>query len=396
VVVNGQILWVVDGYTTTSGFPYSEQESLGNSTRTSLTTNSNSVAAQGNQTINYIRNSVKATVNAYTGQVTLYAWDQAPTPQTPDGTRDPVLATWEKAFPGVVKPQGAMPTGLIEHLRYPEDLFNVQRTLIAHYHVTDPKAFYNGTEFWNVPNDPTVSDAVPQPAYYFTMSPDGSPSTPPVFSLTSSLVSLNRRNLTAYLSVDSQPGPDYGKFELLEVPSDQATPGPQQVQNNIESTTAVSTQLSLLRQGGSRVTLGNLLSVPLDGGFLYVEPIYVKAAGAGSFPELREVATFFNGTVGYKPTLGQALDEVFGVTGKPPSTPTQPTKPTGPTVPPQNVTLRQAIADAQRAEAAAQAALRNGDFAKYGVEQRKLEQALNRIVAAAGSSGSSRAAARGG
>jgi hypothetical protein len=385
VVVNGQILWVVDGYTTSSGFPYSEQESLGSSTRTSLTTNSASVAAQGNQRINYIRNSVKATVNAYTGQVTLYEWDQTKAPNAPGASRDPILATWEKAFPGVVKPQSAMPPALVAHLRYPEDLFNIQRTLIAHYHVTNPKSFYNGTEFWNVPNDPTVSGSVPQPAYYFTMSPDGSPSTPPVFSLTSSLVSLNRRNLTAYLSVDSQPGADYGKLELLEVPSDQATPGPQQVQNNIESTTAVSRQLSLLRQGGSRVTLGNLLSVPVDGGFLYVEPIYVKAAGAGSFPELREVATFFNGTVGYRPTLGQALDQVFGVTGQPPSAPTQPSQPTAPTSPTGNVTLKQAIADAQRAEAAAQTALRNGDFAKYGVEQRKLQHALARIAAAASS-----------
>jgi hypothetical protein len=386
VVVDGQTEWVVDGYTTTSGFPYSEQQSLGSSTRTSLTGRSSS--AQGNQSINYIRNSVKATVNAETGQVTLYEWDQVPSAATPDATRDPVLATWEKAFPGVVKPQSDMPAALVPHLRYPEDLFNIQRTLLAHYHVTDPRSFYNGTEFWNVPTDPTVSGSVPQPAYYFTMSPDGSTASKPTFSLTSSLVSLNRRNLTAYLSVDSQPGPNYGKFELLEVPSDQATPGPQQVQNNIESTTAVSTQLSLLRQGGSRVTLGNLLSVPLEGGFLYVEPIYVQSAGTGSFPELREVAAFYDGTVAYQPTLSAALDEVFGVSassapkGNPPSKPTKPTgnKPTGnkPTA-----TLTQAIAQAQRAEADAQAALRRGDFAAYGAAEDRLHRALSRIAAAA-------------
>jgi hypothetical protein len=382
VIVNGQTLWVVDGYTTSGGFPYSEKESLGTSTRTSLT--GTGVAAQGNQKINYIRNSVKATVNADTGQVTLYAWNQAKTRYTPAGSRDPVLATWEKAFPGVVNPQSSMPTALLQHLRYPEDLFNTQRTLLAHYHVTDPHAFYNGTEFWNVPTDPTVSGSVPQPAYYFTLSPDGDPQTPSAFSLTSSLVSLNRRNLTAYLSVDSQPGPNYGKFVLLEVPSDQATPGPQQVQNNIESTTAVSTQLSLLRQGGSRVTLGNLLSIPLDGGFLYVEPIYVKAAGNGSFPELREVATFFDGTVGYQPTLAAALNQVFGVSGGP-SQPTQPSKPSKPHGGKLAATLQQEIAAAQRAEAAAQAALRRGDFAEYGRQQKKLQAALNRIAALAGS-----------
>ncbi len=180
VVVGGQIVWVVDGYTTTDGFPYSEQESLGSSTRTSLTTGSSSVAAQSNPHINYIRNSVKATVNAYTGQVTLYAWNQVKTAATPDPQPDAVLETWEKAFPGVVKPQSDMPAGLMAHLRYPEDLFNIQRTLLAHYHVTNPKSFYGGTQFWNVPNDPTTaagSAAVPQPAYYLSLSPDGSTST---------------------------------------------------------------------------------------------------------------------------------------------------------------------------------------------------------------------------
>jgi uncharacterized membrane protein (UPF0182 family) len=381
VVVDGQIDWVVDGYTTTSGFPYSEQESLGSSTRTSLT--SRSSAAQKDNSINYIRNSVKATVNAYTGQVTLYEWNQVPSTANPDAAPDPVLKTWEKAFPGVVKPQSDMPQNLVPHLRYPEDLFNIQRTLIARYHVTDPKTFYGGAEFWNVPNDPTVDGTVAQPAYYFSMTPDGSANAKPVYSLTSSLVSLNRRNLTAYLSVNSQPGPGYGKFELLELPSDQATPGPQQVQNAIESTTAVSTQLSLLRQGGSRVTLGNLLSIPLDGGFLYVEPIYVQSAGTGSFPELREIAAVYGGTVAYQPTLAAALDQAFGVGASAPSGGGKPTKPGKPTGGQAQVTLAQAIAAAQRAEADAQAALRRGDFAAYGAAQRRLQRALNRIAAAA-------------
>jgi uncharacterized membrane protein (UPF0182 family) len=395
VVVNGSIEWVVDGYTTTDGYPYSEQQSLGSASKTSLTANSASVAAQRNTHINYIRNSVKATVNAYTGQVTLYEWDQ-----TAPNVKDPVLATWEKAFPGVVKPQTAMPAGLVAHLRYPEDLFNIQRTLLAHYHVTDPHAFYNGTEFWNVPNDPTVSGAVPQPAYYFSMTPNGQPggTTKPVFSLTSPLVSLNRRNLTGYLSVNSQPGSgNYGKFTLLTVPAERVTDGPQQVQNDIESTTEVSRQLSLLRQGGSRVVLGNLLSVPVDGGFLYVEPVYVQSAGAGSFPVLRRIIAESNGTVSYEPTLDQALNAVFGVKGAaPPAT----TPPSGTTPPAGNgngsgrptkaisPALRQAIAAAQAAEKASQADLRRGDFAAYGADQKKLAAALRQVAAAAGSASS--------
>lgn len=378
VVVDKQVLWVIDGYTTSSGFPYSEQESLGSSTRTSLTGNGSGVAAQRNTKINYIRNSVKATVNAYTGQVNLYAWQQST-------DRDPVLATWEKAFPGVVKPQRDMPPGLIAHLRYPEDLFNIQRTLLAQYHVTTPKTFYNGTEFWNVPYDPTAATNVSQPAYYFTLSQDGGNS-PPVFSLTSPLVSLNRRNLTAFLSVNSDPdSPQYGQFTLLEVPADQATPGPQQVQNNIESTTAVSTQLTLLRNGGSRVALGNLLTVPLDGTFLYVEPIYVQSAGPGSFPELRRVAAVYNNTVGYQPTLAAALDQAFGLKAAPASQSTSQQPPSSGQQPPlsSSTTLRQAIADAQTAETQAQAALRAGNFAAYGRAEDALKNALSRIAAAA-------------
>jgi uncharacterized protein len=295
-----------------------------------------------------------------------------------------------------VQPQTAMPAGLVQHLRYPEDLFNLQRTLLAHYHVTNPKSFYGGTQFWNVPNDPTTSassPAVPQPAYYLSLSQDGSTTGPQTFSLTSPLVSLNRRNLTAFLSVNSQPGPNYGQFQLLELPDNQVTDGPQQVQNNIESTTAVSTQLTLLRQGGSRVALGNLITVPIDGGLLYVEPIYVQSAGAGSFPELREVAAVYNGTVAYQATLSAALQQVFGLpittsTSPPTTTTTTTTPPSTTSGGKVSATLAAAIAEAQDAESAAKAALRRGDFAAYGADQKKLQQALAKIAAAAGSSSS--------
>jgi uncharacterized protein len=389
VVNNGQILWVVDGYTTTDGFPYSEQQSLGNSTRTSLNTTTNAVAAQRNTAINYIRNSVKATVNAYTGQVELYEWNQVKSQYTPDPQPDPVLQTWEKAFPGVVKKQSQMPAGLIAHLRYPEDLFNIQRTLIAHYHVTNPEDFYNGTEFWNVPYDPTVNGNVAQPSYYMTLSPDGGP-TSPVFSLTSPLVSLSRRNLTAYLSVDSQPGPNYGQFTLLNLPANAGLPGPGQVQNELDSNTTISPQLTLLSSGGSTIIKGNLLTVPVDGSMLYVEPLYVQASGGQTFPVLRKFLAYSDGNAAYQSTLSAALDQVFGVKSAAPPVGTV-TPPGGTTSPPTTGTsgsaaLRSAIAAAQQAESAAAAALRAGNFAQYGVEEKKLQTALNQIAAAAGTS----------
>jgi uncharacterized protein len=375
VVVDGEILWVVDGYTTTDGFPYSEQQSLGSSTKTSLNTTTNAVAAQSNKRINYIRNSVKATVNAYTGQVELYAWNQASDP-------DPVLKTWEKAFPGVVQSESAMPKGLLAHMRYPEDLFNIQRTLIAHYHVTNPRAFYNGTEFWNVPYDPTVPGNIPQPSYYMTMSPDGG-ITPPVFSLTSPLVSLSRRNLTAYLSVDSQPGPDYGKFKLLILPANAGLAGPGQVQNELDSNTTISPQLTLLSSGGSAIIKGNMLTVPVAGSMLYVEPLYVQASGGQTFPVLRKFLAYSDGNAAYESTLGEALNEVFGV--RTPSPPQSTSPPSSQPPPTGGDALAHAIRAAQAAEAAANAALRRGDFAQYGIEQRKLAAALREIAAAAGS-----------
>ncbi len=316
VVVDGHVDWVVDGYTTSNNYPYSQQVNLRSATSTTLTKQGSSVI-QPSTSINYMRNSVKAVVDAYTGAVTLYAWNQT-------ADRDPVLATWEKAFPGLVKPQSAIPAALLPHLRYPTDLFNVQRTLLTSYHVTDPGQFYSGSDFWKIPNDPTVSGgttttatgskvstpAPPQPAAYFTMSPTGTAGS--VYSLSSALVTLNKRNLAAFLSVDSQPGPGYGHFTLLELPSTSIVDAPAQIQNDIESTPAIAKALSLERTGSSKVVLGNLLAMPLDGQILYVEPIYTQSKGGSPFPILRHVAAVYgNGPVGFASTLTGALAQAF-------------------------------------------------------------------------------------
>ena len=144
VVADGRIQWIVDGYTTSNGFPYSTRSTLGDVTADSRTTAATGIVTPVDQ-VNYIRNSVKATVDAYDGTVTLYEWDD----------EDPVLKTWKKAFPGTVKPRSAISDELLTHLRYPEDLFKVQRTLLANYHVQNPQTFYNGSDFWRIPDDPT-------------------------------------------------------------------------------------------------------------------------------------------------------------------------------------------------------------------------------------------------
>jgi uncharacterized membrane protein (UPF0182 family) len=318
VVAAGRVEWVVDGYTTSNNYPYSQQINLRSATTTSFTQNGSSVTQSG-KTINYMRNSVKAIVDAYTGQVTLYAWHQQNDP-------DPELRTWEKAFPGLVKPQADIPAALLPHLRYPADLFNVQRTLLTSYHISSPSAFYSGADYWRVPLDPVLTSttttnslgtkvtqsAPSQPSYYMTMSPTGTSA--PVFSLYTTLTTLNRLNLTAFLSVDSQPGPGYGHFTLLETSATRNLESPSQIQNDIESTSRIANALSLERAGNSRVILGNLEAIPLGGEMLYVEPIYTQSRTAATpNPILRHVVTVYaDNQIGFAPTLDESLRQSLG------------------------------------------------------------------------------------
>jgi len=300
VVEDGHVLWVVDGYTTSNNYPMSQRENFRSATTNTFTAKGSAVAQGGS--VNYIRNSVKATVDAYDGTVTLYAWNQSQQP-------DPVLETWEKAFPGLVRPQRDIPADLLPHLRYPQDLFNLQRQVLTSYHVSNPRAFYDGSDFWKVPNDPTVPGHPLQPSYYTSYL--ASPGTAARYDLTTSFTTLNRRTLAAYMTVDSTPGPGYGRISVLQAPAAAADEGPGQIQNDIESDPDVAQQLTLLRGGGSKVVLGNLQSVPIDGQMLYVEPIYERAAGGTSFPILRRVVAIFDGHIAYDSTLRAAVDGVL-------------------------------------------------------------------------------------
>jgi hypothetical protein len=199
--------------------------------------------------------------------------------------------------------------------------------------VTSPADFYSGSDFWKVPNDPTansttstnsvgtkVTNALPnQPSTYMTLSQNGASGG--VFALSSPLVTLNKLNLAAYLSVDSQPGPDYGKFSLLELRSSDVVEAPTQIQNDIESAPATIKALSLARQGAAQVVLGNLLAVPLNGQILYVEPIYTQTKSTTGYPTLRYVAAVYNQQIGFSSTLDGALTQAFTPTGGASATP---------------------------------------------------------------------------
>jgi uncharacterized membrane protein (UPF0182 family) len=252
--------------------------------------------------------------------------------------------------------------------------------LLAKYHITDPHAFYAGTDFWRVPDDPTKEpQRVPQPPYYLTLAMPGE--TKPTFQLTTSLLQNNRPNLAAFVSVQSDPAsPDYGKMTVLQLPSNAQVNGPGQVANDFESFTPASTELSLLRNGGSRVDLGNLLTLPLGNSFLYVEPVYVKSAGQTSFPTLKRVLVSWNGTIAYQPTLQQALDTAFGAAGAspPPSSTGQP-PPSGGGTP---ATITALIAQLQAAQADADKALRAGDLAAYAAAEKQVSSLISQLAAA--------------
>ncbi|WP_217553879.1 UPF0182 family protein [Streptomyces sp. GbtcB6] len=372
-VVKGRIQWIVDAYTTSNGYPYASRTTLGDTTADSLTATNNSraVVAQQNQ-VNYIRNSVKATVDAYTGEVKLYQWD----------TEDPVLKTWMKAFPGTVQPKSAISQDLMDHLRYPQDLFKVQRELLTRYHVTDAQTFLTGSEVWQVPDDPTNNSGDAVPPYYLSMKmPDQSAQ---AFSLSTTFTPNGRDNLSAFMSVDSEAGSkDYGKIRILKLPTSTTVDGPKQVQSKFNSEQDIAAAIKLLKGGDSEVEYGNLLTVPLDGGLLYAEPVYVRGAGV-KYPLLRKVLVTYEGRTAFENTLDEALNKVFGTDSSDTGS-----SDTGTTAPPTsgNPTVQEALNDAQKAFEAGQEALKKGDWTAYGKAQDELQDALKRAEEAQSKAG---------
>jgi uncharacterized protein len=386
----GGIDWVVDGYTTTDLYPYSQRVDMPATTTTSQTPGGN-VAGQAAGPVNYIRNSVKAVVNAYNGNVTLYQW----------GSYDPLLQAWRNAFPGIIKPEKDIPAYLRSHLRYPPDLFEVQRQILAQYHVLNAQSFYGGQNFWTVPNDPTGVDAnkLAQPPYYLTETVPGFRQ--PEFSLTTTFVPRNRANLAAVMVVDSNPmQPGYGTIRILQLPQNAVTEGPSQVQGAFESYAPASAELTLLRRGGSIVTLGNMITIPVGGGLLYIEPVYVSANAAGStgsYPSLQRVFVYYAGQpalassgqsapVGFAPTLSGALAQLF--TKAPSQQNASSPGGQGHTAgSPVSGRVQADLAQAQLYYQQAQADLKASDLAAYAKAIAKMEQEISAAQQAAKASG---------
>ncbi|MEU4334511.1 UPF0182 family protein [Micromonospora lupini] len=382
-VVDGRVQWIVDGYTTAATYPYAERVNLQTETTDELTNRGTFQLAREN--VNYMRNSVKATVDAYDGTVTLYEYDDT----------DPVLKAWNKAFGGdLIKPKADIPVELTEHLRYPADMFKVQRNLLTKFHVTNPGDFYSAQDFWQVPNVPDAPDSgQKQPPYYlFTQFPGQEG---PRFQLTSAVTPNGRQNLAALISgsyVDGKP-----RLEVLELPDQTRISGPVQVHQQMTNNANIRQQLNLLSSNQAQVQYGNLLSLPFADGMLYVEPVYVKSNQQDAYPLLQKVLLSYgdggsfvaladNINDGIKQLVEQGKRAGQG-TSPPPTTGGNPTNPSptaaptgtptpGSTNPPPTGPLATAADRVQAAITEVRAAQTSGDFERYGRALKALDEAL--------------------
>ena len=384
-VVDGRVKWIVDGYTTTTKYPYSNLESF----NLSILDSSSETFNRQTSEVNYIRNSVKATVDAYDGSVDLYQWDE----------EDPILKAWMRLYPETVQPRSAISADLMSHVRYPSDLFKTQRSVLGSYHVTEAGAFYSQQDAWMTPNDPVEGTGLGtlQPPYYLTLQAPGE--TESAFSLYSTFIpqstgETTRNVLTGYLIANADAGNEagqvndsYGKLTLLNLPRETVVPGPGQVQNNFNADSNVSSLLNLLRQGSTRVLNGNLLTLPVGGGLLYVQPVYIESTGETSYPLLQKILVAFGDQIAFEDTLELALDALFGGNSGATSADggqVDPAPDAGEQAPADsgNALLDQALGRASAALAAKEAALRSGDWEAFGKADEALAKAIEDALAA--------------
>ncbi len=381
-IVDGKVVWLLDGYTTTDQYPLSQKASFEDMTTDALQ-DPTQFRTLPTDEINYMRNAVKAVVDAYDGTVTLYAWDE----------KDPLLKAWRKTFPGVVKDRDKIPADLLEHMRYPEDLFKVQRYQLARYHVTDPATFYEDTERWAVPTDPgqtntQTQDRRLQPPYRLSIRTEDTKAegSEPMFSLTSTYVPYERQNLAAFISVDADASRDtYGKLRILQLPTSGPVDGPGQIANKFATEQAIQRELTQFNVSQNvHKVYGNLLTLPVGDSLLYVQPLYTQKAGgesSGSFPVLNFVLVSFGDRLAIGTTMSEAIAEVLRADASAEPGPDGKPDPDGGVVLDNEVVTLLDRAD--REFAAAKQALKDGDLAAYAQHNDEAERLVGRALAAA-------------
>ena len=378
----GHLWWMLDGYTVSDRFPYSEPVTRG---------------------MNYIRNAVKVTVNAYDGRIRFYMADDS----------DPLIRVYSKIFPDVFEPLSEMPEDLRAHIRYPQDMFSIQAEMYATYHMTDPRVFYNKEDLWRVTQKVTASaDGTATPmSRTLTRTPkppamkastDGTQTTtmspyytimklPEVgkseeFILMIPFTPARKNNMIAWMAARCD-GDDYGKVLVFNFPKQKLVYGPQQIEARIDQQPAISQQLTLWDQGGSRVIRGTLLVIPIEDSILYVEPLYLAAEAGGGLPEMRRVIVSYADQVVMEPSLDEALSKIFGRVDGPPTTvfPPGETQVAGAPIPqPPGAAGTSSLArEANRLYNQAQQKLRQGDLAGFDADLKRLGGVLRRMQAQA-------------
>jgi uncharacterized membrane protein (UPF0182 family) len=353
----GKLYWILDGYTTSARYPYSEP-----------------TPGVGN----YIRNSVKATINAYSGRVTYYIADP----------NDPLIQAWSRTFPGVFHPLSAMPEDLRAHIRYPEGYFKIQASKYAVFHMTDPRVFYNKEDLWRVARANARGPATPMSPYYTIMKLPGISQTEE-FILMVPFTPARKQNMIAWMAARCD-APHYGQVVVFTFPKQKMVYGPQQIESRIDQQPGISQQLTLWNQAGSRVIRGTLLVIPVKNSLLYVEPLYLAAEAGGGLPQLERVIVAYSDKVVMQDTLDDALTQIFGgsvSTGAPETASTAAGKAGAPaaTLAPATALLgaqaRSLIQQANQHYERALALERQGDWAGYGQEIQKLGQVLQQLAA---------------
>ncbi len=369
VVADGKIYWIADAYTISDRYPYSQPLLLNGSPRSPGVAGSPSTPLR----VNYIRNSVKAVIDAYDGSVSFYLAD----------TEDPIIRTYAKIFPKTFRPLSEMPKSLASHLRYPEDIFTLQTAIYATYHMDDPQIFYNKEDQWEVP---VIGNEVTTPRHMIMKLPGEKKEE---YILMLPFTPRAKDNLSAWM-VARNDGINYGKLSVYRFPKQKLIFGPKQIIGRINQDPEISRQISLWDQGGSQVIQGSLLVIPIEESLLYVRPLYLKA-DAGKIPELKRVIVAYENKVAMEETLEAGLARIFGPLRLSSSeasgfdrftagASSLPVRQTGASqVIPTQSTNKELAAQANQAYEAALRAQRDGDWSRYGAEIKRLGEILNKL-----------------
>ncbi|MBN2331268.1 MAG: UPF0182 family protein [Candidatus Aenigmarchaeota archaeon] len=332
VTADGRLFWMIDAYTTTSTYPYSEPVQA---------------RSIGNRVLNYIRNSVKVVIDAYNGDVKFYVVDE----------EDPIIRTYQRIFPDLFRDFDLMPDGLKAHIRYPEGIFNIQAAVYSTYHMDDPMVFYNKEDVWVTPDEIYRGSRQPMQSYYIIMKLPGDENEE--FVLMTPFTPKGKENLIGWMAARADT-PNYGKLLIFQFSKQQLTYGPMQIEARIDQDPDISQLITLWSQAGSSVVRGNTLVIPIENSILYVEPLYLEATEKGTLPQLQRVIVAYGDRVTMKRTLAEALDDIFGTSAAP-----SPAGPGGIPSPPTTGTDAEKLVQIADLYGKAQQALADGDLGLY-------------------------------